>query len=182
MNKRSTLVHMGLAVLLMLLAVGVTYADDDTFYFDAALGRAEVDNQIAGVFLEDDSFAARFGVGYDLGNNIALEAAYVNLGEVTSDLFGGLNDARTDGLTLAARFTLPLGNSLRASARLGGFFWDAELDTPGGQFINEGEDLFYGVGLTFDASRRVSVTAHWDRFEFGDSDADALWAGLRFRF
>lgn len=181
MKKSSKLVHFGLAVLVMLVAVGVTYADD-SLYVDGALGRAQVDNEIAGVFLEDDSVAVRFGVGYDFGNQIAVEAAYVNLGEVEENLLGGLNDARTDGVTVAARFTLPLGETLSASARVGAFFWDAELDTPAGDFVNEGEDVFYGVGLDFDVSRQLTFTAQWDRFEFGDSNADALWAGLRYRF
>jgi len=181
MNRGSRVVYFLLAALLMLLTIGVTYAEEE-FYVDAAIGRAQVDNQIAGVFLEDDSLAVRFGLGYEFASNIALEGAYVNLGDVEANVFGGVNDAQTDGLTLAARFTLPLTDTLSASARVGAFFWDAEVATPIGTFANTGEDLFYGLGLDFEASRNLTVTAQWDRFEFGDSDADALWAGLRFRF
>lgn len=181
MNRGSKVVYFMLAALMILLTVGVTYADDG-FYLEGAFGQARVDNQIAGVFLEDDSLATRFGAGLSVADNVALEAAYVNLGDAQADVFGGVNDAQTDGLTLAARFTLPLGDALGASARLGAFFWDAEVATPIGTFTNEGEDIFYGLGLDFRASRRLTISAQWDRFEFGDSDADALWAGMRFRF
>ncbi|MFK7887436.1 MAG: outer membrane beta-barrel protein [Gammaproteobacteria bacterium] len=181
MNKGSRLVHFGLAVLVMLLTVGVTYADQG-LYVDAAFGRANVDNEIAGIFLEDDSEALRFGLGYDLGNNISVEAGYVFLGEVEADVLGVANEGETDGGTLAARFELPLTDTLNASARIGGFFWEAELATPDGTFVNEGEDLFYGFGVDFKATDRLSLSGQWDRFEFGDSEADVIWAGLRYRF
>ncbi|MEM6640601.1 MAG: outer membrane beta-barrel protein [Pseudomonadota bacterium] len=172
-----------LAIAAGLLAVGATYADDDTgLFLDASFGRAQLDNEIAGLFLEDDAAALRFGLGYDFGNNIALEGTYVNLGEVESDILGPGNDGTTSGLVLAARFTLPVTETLSASARMGGFFWEAEIDTLDGEFVNEGEDIVYGVGLDFAATERLALTAAWDRFEFGDSDADVIWAGLRFRF
>lgn len=181
MKKKSRLVHFGLAALVMLLTVGVAYADQG-IYVDAAFGRADLDNEIAGVFLEDDSEAIRFGLGYDLGNNIALEASYVFLGEVEADVLGSANEGETDGGTIAARFELPLTDTVSASARIGGFFWEAELTTPDGVFVNEGEDLFYGFGVDFKATDRLSLSGQWDRFEFGDSEADVIWAGLRYSF
>lgn len=171
-----------LAVAAVVAAIGATYADDQGLYIDASFGRAQLDNQIAGLFLEDDAAAIRFGLGYDLGNNIALEGSYVNLGEVESDILGPGNDGTTSGVVLGARFALPVTDTLSASARVGGFFWEADIDTPDGNFVNEGEDIVYGVGLDFAATDRLALTATWDRFEFGDSSADVIWAGLRFRF
>lgn len=181
MNTGSKLVQWVLAALIMVLAIGVTYAEEK-LYIDAAVGRAQVDNAIDGVVLEDDSNAYRVGLGYDFGNNIAVEGGYLHLGDVEARVNGVPRDGQTDGVTANARFTLPLTDTLAASARVGMFFWDARIATPFGGFRNDGEDVFYGVGLDFAASRNLSITAQWDRFEFGDSSADALWAGLRFAF
>ena len=181
-NNRTRGAKFVLAAAALLAVIGVTYADDQGLYLDASFGRAQLDNEIAGLFLEDDAAAIKFGLGYDLGNDIALEASYVNLGEVESDILGEGNDGTTSGVVLGARFTLPVTDTLFASARVGGFLWEAEIDTLDGEFVNEGEDIVYGVGLDFAATDRLALTASWDRFEFGDSSADVIWAGLRFRF
>lgn len=172
----------GLAVLAIAAVVGATYANDQGLYADAAFGRAQLDNEIDGLFLEDDAAAIRFGLGYDLGNNISLEASYVNLGEVESDILGPGNDGTTSGVVLGARFAVPISDTLNASARVGGFIWEAEIDTLNGEFVNEGEDLVYGFGLDFAVTDNLSLTGQWDRFEFDESTADVIWAGLRYQF
>lgn len=181
MNNGSKLVQWGMAVLVMLLAIGVTYADEG-LYVDAAVGRAKLDNRIDGVFLEDDTNTYRVGAGYDLGNNIALEGGYLFLGDIDANLSNDLAAGHTDGFVANGRFTMPLTDTLDASARVGLFFWDSDVELAGGAFGTEGEDLFYGVGLEFRATRNLTLTAQWDRFEFGDGEADALWAGLRVKF
>jgi OOP family OmpA-OmpF porin len=171
----------GSAILLGLLAAGLVYAEDSV-YVETAFGRAQVDESIPGVAVADDANAFRIGLGYDLDSNIAFEASWVSLGEVEAGSGSAFVAGETDGVTVNARFEFPLSETLVASARVGGFFWDSEFDTPAGRFARSGEDLYYGASLDFRASSRLTVSGAWDRFEFGDSSADVLWAGLRLRF
>ena len=93
-----------------------------------------------------------------------------------------LPSATKPGITANARFEFPISDTLTASARVGAFFWDAEIDTPFVRYANSGEDLYYGASLDFQVSRSLIVSGAWDRFDFDEGSADVLWAGLRFRF
>ena len=181
MNKPSRIVSWGLALLVALLTTGVVYAEQEV-YFDAAYGRAQVDDDSLGIAVADDTDAWRLGAGFDFGNHIAVEVGYLNLGDLEEVADIGNLAGETDGFTLSGRFEMPLAEYLTASARVGAFVWESELSTPSATFRSDGEDLYYGVSLDFDISRNLTFSGEWDRFEFDDGEADVIFAGLRYRF
>ena len=81
MNKPSRIVSWGLALLVALLTTGVVYAEQEV-YFDAAYGRAQLDDDSLGIAVADDTDAWRLGAGFDFGNHIAVEVGYLNLGDL----------------------------------------------------------------------------------------------------
>jgi len=180
-NRPSRILSWGLAILLALLTTGVVFAEQE-LYFDAAYGRAQVDDDRLDIAVADDTDAWRVGAGFDFGNNIALEVGYLNLGDLEDVSEFGLLDGQTDGFTLSARFEMPLSETLSASARVGAFAWESELATPLATFRDKGEDLYYGVSLDFEITRNLVMSGEWDRFEFDSGEADVLFAGLRYRF
>ncbi len=181
MSRPSRIVGWGLAILVALLTTGVVYAEQE-LYFDAAYGRAQVDDDTLDVAVADDTNAWRIGAGFDFGNNIAVEAGYLSLGDLEDSVDIGPFDGETDGFTVSARFQMPITQALSASARVGGFFWESRLAGPLATFRADGEDLYYGVSLDARLSRNLTLSGEWDRFEFGDSEADVLFAGLRYSF
>ncbi|NNF16575.1 MAG: porin family protein [Gammaproteobacteria bacterium] len=181
MHGHSRIVIWGLSLIFLLLITGLVYADSG-LYVDGAIGRTQLDTPIAGVALEDSATAVRANVGLDFGNNIAFEAGYLNLGEFEISSPFGRADASLDGATVAAVFRLPLTGNLAAMARGGLFIWQSEFSNYSATLATEGEDLFYGVGLQADISDRFSLTGEWDRFEFDDDTADALFFGFRLKF
>lgn len=177
MNAKSRITAWLLALILMGLAAALTYAEE-SIYIEGAVGRTMLDDSLSGLPIEDDATSARFGIGYDFGNNFAVEVGYQSLGELEDALVRG----EVDGVSAAARFSLPVSDSLTMSAKGGMFFWDAEIETTTFQSKSDGDDLFYGIGLGFEFSEQLSFKAEWDRYEFDDADADVLWAGVSFRF
>lgn len=181
MHKPSRFLTWGLSLIFLLLTAGLVYADSG-FYVDAAVGRTELDDNISGIALQDSATAFRANVGLDFGNNIALEAGYLNLGEFDLPTPGVPAVATLDGGTVSAVFRLPVSDSLSLSARGGFFMWDSEISDRFSVSVREGEDLFYGIGMQADISDQLSLTGEWDRFEFDNDTADALFFGFKFRF
>ncbi len=162
-------------------ATVITYADHEPepgLYLDAAYGQTSIKDADPGLGIAEDGDAFRVGLGYDLGNDIAVEAGYLRLGELGDDSL----DVVTDGWTLSGRFTLPLSTSLSASARAGVFFWETDLPFGGTNFETSGEDALLGVGLQFNATRNLTLGLDWDRIGFDNGDVDILSFGAKFRF
>lgn len=177
MNQTSRIVRWGFSLLVLLITTGLVYADE-SIYVDAAIGATSLDESID-LPIDDDATALRFGLGYDLGNNIAFEANYINLGdfEIGSTLKG-----EVDGGAISALFSLPMTDFITAKARVGFFSWEAEVNTPEFDSNIDGDDVFYGVGLEARLSNQFSLNGEWQRFELDDSEADVFFVGAQFRF
>ena len=181
MKKPSRLVQFGLSFIAILLTAGVVYADQGV-YFDASVGQVSVDNFPGNVSIDDEATAYKAGVGFDFGNNIAVEGSYLNWGDFDGVSINGDAKGELDGGTLSGLFKLPLTDNLLATARVGVFFWESQLSAPGFRQTTEGEDLFYGVGLKARVSDQLSFNGEWQRYEFDNEEADILFVGASFRF
>lgn len=181
MHKTSRLVIWGLSLIFLLLTAGVVYADSG-LYAGASLGRTMIDDDLGGLPIDDEATAFSAKVGVDFGNNIALEGGYLNLGEVSVNTLAGIIDGEVDGGTVAAVFSLPVSDNLSLTAKAGMFFWQSELRSPNFTFAEDGEDLFYGIGLRADLNEQLSITGEWDRIKFDEADANLLFVGVGFRF
>ena len=182
MTTAARIVSFGLALLAILLMTALVYADE-SIYVSAAVGNTDLDESID-FPIDDDATAFRLGLGYSFGNDIALEANYVNLGEFTGNT--GFNNigisGEVEGLALSAVFTLPLTDRWSATARGGVMAWESEVTTPAFRQKTDGDDVFYGLGLEANFSENFAITGEWQRFELDDSEADVLFIGARFKF
>lgn len=182
MTNPTRIVSFGLALIAVLLMTALVYADESV-YVSAAIGSTSLDES-TDFPIDDDATAFRLGLGYSFGNDIALEANYVNLGEFTGNT--GFNNngisGEVDGLALSAVFTLPLTNSLSATARGGIMAWESEITTPAFRQKRDGDDVFYGLGLEASFTENFVITGEWQRYELDDSEADVLFIGARFTF
>jgi opacity protein-like surface antigen len=187
--------------LAMLLAVLITplapaaYADNEKgFYAGAGVGRfnAGIDD-ISGVSpafqsWEEDDTAYKAFVGWRFSEIIALEAAYINLGEPSGEVTPGINvDASVDGFAPYVVATIPLG-LFEVYGRLGYFFYDGNIGVESGvggrvEVDEESEDFVYGAGVGLDLLDHINIRLEYERFDLqGIDDADALWLTGAWRF
>jgi OOP family OmpA-OmpF porin len=129
--------------------------------------------------------------GYQFNRNFALEAAIVDLGDMTySGTFAGAPVTRgrvqNSGLNLSAVGVLPLGQSFVVFGKVGMFLWYSEAtDVTGGfAFYSEedGADLSVGLGASLALGQKVSLRAEWERFDMSNTDVDLVTVGITFRF
>jgi len=76
------------------------------------------------------------------------------------------------------------------------FTWDSDLTSNGagafaavsGSSNDDGTDVYFGAGLTYDVTETLGVKAEWTRYnidgddEYFDTDVDFISAGLVFKF
>ena len=169
-------------------------------YVGFSAGQADVDESMAIPGLIDPGPNARvdgkdgafklFG-GYQFNPNFALEAALVDLGDVSySGTFAGATVTggriQNSGLNLSAVGVVPLGQSFVLFGKVGMFMWYSEATdvTAGFGFRSEedGADLSVGLGASVAIGQRVSLRAEWERFDMSNVDVDLVTLGFAYRF
>jgi OOP family OmpA-OmpF porin len=133
--------------------------------------------------------------GYQFTPNFALEAAFVDLGDVSySGSFTGNLGAvpvtggriQNSGINLSAVGVVPLGQRFVFFGKVGMFLWYSEASDVTGGFAfyseEDGADLSVGLGASVALGQRVSLRAEWERFDMSNTDVDLVTVGFAFRF
>lgn len=148
----------------------------------------------SGVFssVDGSNGGGKVFVGYHFNEWIGVEAFYVDLGNVKSSFTGTVDGGeglaggtKTDlsGYGASILATLDFGGGFAGYGRLGAFRWDAK--TTGSVTVQEstpftlsldyddkGTNLNYGVGLTYDVWRNITLRVEYERFDYGSNTFD----------
>ena len=184
------------AVLVLSGLVATSQAFAQGFYIGGSVGQSDTDNSItsglitSGTVDGTDTGYKLFG-GYQFNQHFGLELAYVDLGKVSYSGSSGAapvtgGKVETSGINFSAVGTLPLNPSFALFGKIGVFVWDAKAsDVTGGapfSATDDGTDVSYGIGASFNITKNISARAEWERFKLDSSDADLLSIGIVFRF
>jgi OOP family OmpA-OmpF porin len=146
--------------MILCLGFGATLpvsAIEPGWYIGGGLGDADVDRS----GFDDDTAFKLFG-GYKSGGPLAVEAAYVDLGE-----FDGRGaEFDVDGFQLAALGHLPLGEKFSLFGKGGVYFWDSDASGAGD---DDGTDITFGFGVLY-ATEKWGIRVEWERFDGTDPD------------
>lgn len=128
-------------------------AQDRLGYAGVGIGNSDLDR---GGFGDDTAFKI-YG-GYQFNKWLAIEGAFIDLGDFTSSTQPAIS---IDGFQATALGTVPLGELFRVFGKAG-------------LFKNGGTDLTYGLG--FEWGRKIGVRAEWERFQdvSGGSDVNMI--------
>jgi len=190
--KTKTLALAAFASASLLLAAGA-HAQP---YIGLSIGQTDFDQSIteglitSGTVDNKDSGLKIYG-GYQFNPNLALELAYVNLGEVSysgtffaTPVTGG--KVKASGLNFSGVGILPLGDEFALFAKLGLFAWDAKAsDTTGGVPFSataDGADVSFGLGASYAFTKNFSVRAVSVLIKLDTADASLLSLGVQYKF
>lgn len=172
----------------------VGYADTDVSRGDmqAAFAQRGIGATVDAV--DGSRLGWSLGLGYSLSERWAVEAAYLDLGEVEVDFTApstraNLAEVYPDsgrGAALSGLYRQPLGSSFELRARLGLFAWKQDYTTrrAGTQvdtYDESGTDLYWGMGAGYRLAERWSLSAELQRFEFDDEPTHYLSVGVQWR-
>ena len=165
-------------------------------FVGASIGQSDIDEEITTGLITSGTVDAKdtgwkiFG-GYMFNRHFGVEAAYVNLGEVSySGTFSGFpvtgGKVEVTGFNIAALGSYPISEQFSVFGKLGLFMWDAEAsDTTAGipfSSTADGTDVSFGVGVSYNFTRNFGLRAEWELFQTDEADATLLSVGAVFRF
>jgi OmpA-OmpF porin, OOP family len=118
---------------------------------------------------DDDRDLWDVHAGFLFNGFVGLEANYTRFGRYGGDLAS----SRTDGFGIALVGRVPLSETWGAYAKVGQFFWDADVRTPVGRSSFDGDDTFFGIGTDFRVADHVNLVVEYNRYRI-DTRADDL--------
>ena len=184
------------AVLVLGGLVAASAVPAQGFYIGGSVGQSDYDDNNAipdlitsGSVDGSDTGLKIFG-GYQFNQHFGLELSWVDLGKAGySGRFGALNvtggTVETSGLNFSAVGTWPLGSNFALFGKIGFFAWESDAsDVTGGlpfSGTQDGSDVSYGIGASFNFTKNLSMRAEWERFK-AVGDIDLLSIGVVFKF
>ena len=164
----------------LLLSSAATMAADNGIYLGASLGQANIDIDAANApIIDGDDTGFKFNAGLRPLDWFAVEASYVNFGEVEQ----GRLATETDGITAFGVFFVPVGPvDFFAKGGLISFDTNIDVDGIGTIYQEDGTDLAYGVGVQF-RLLSLGIRAEYEKFDIDDvDDANMLSIGVTYTF
>lgn len=150
------------------------------YYVGGTIGQSEASSFCNGDSgCEDSDSAWKVFGGYQIRDNISIEGAYLNLGDIRK------NGQSSDISAFAAYGvgTLPITERFDAFAKIGGSYWKSE-NTDGDR---NGFGLAYGLGAKMSLNETTKLRAEWESIpnvqtsSNEDNDINMLSIGVEFR-
>ena len=184
------------AVALALCVVGASATQAGDFYVGGSLGTTSSDlggtvNPGPGFTGTTDDSDMGFKVmgGYTIMKFLAVEAAFVDVGQVSMETTvptPAAVTAEADGFTIEALGIFPFANKWEAFAKAGLYLWDGSATITGGITPttqgSDGTDPTFGLGVGWNAFNRGQIRFEAERYTLDDMDVDMFSAGFNFRF
>ncbi len=134
--------------------------------------------------------------GYQFNPYLGVEGGYANLNDFTaisSTSIGSFTtNADSDAWLLAAVGTYPVTDSFSVKGKLGGAYVLNDVRVRDNQETNslirtqqvgeDGYELYYGVGVSYELFDHFELRADWERFDRDDVDSDLMTAGFAVAF
>lgn len=168
----------------------------ERLYLGVGVGAAEIHSGITNGLItsgtvdgKDDGTKAF--VGFRLGRHVAIEAGWVDLGDVRYSGSSGavpVTGGRigVSGLNGSVVGLIPLGSNIELFGKVGAISWEADASDQraGVPFARntDGTDLSAGLGANFYFARHVGLRVEAERFELDNDNADLVSANLLVRF
>ncbi len=160
-------------------------------YFSASIGRSDIElDQVSDTDIKDNDTFASIGFGFDITNNLAAELTYNDYGEASANIGDNKASFEASSFSAAIVFKYPLGASFNLGAKAGLDIWETE----GESYQDEGTDIFFAVGGSFDISEETELGAYYELHSFElsdieasgpidtDYDIDVFSIGVKFKF
>ncbi len=168
--------------------LGAAGASADTgFYVGGSVGSSYIKAQDGGFKLDGDDVGYKVFGGFQLFSLLAIEAGYVDFGEISDNSHGVRGDVAVDAWDAFLVGNLPLG-PLNFFAKGGVVAYNADLKAAFDQVdtrfkdSSSDEDLAFGLGASVELGS-FAVRAEYEYFDASDFDDLSMYSvGLTYQF
>ena len=130
--------------------------------------------------LDESATGFKIGVGTMINENLAVEAAYVDLGTIDLPAFGV--EISQYGLAASLMPVFKISEEAAVYAKIGLYSWTFEASDAFGSGEEDGSDMFFGFGFEYKVEDSASVVVEYESYEVLDGDVDLLSVGVRINF
>jgi len=181
-SRKSQKIFATLALgLLPLVAVA-----DGRWLVGGSAGTAQVRGSVDEVRWEPSSTSFAVYGGYQFNDHFALQAGYLEIGSIDDDVVVGgtsINIAGdVTGYTVAALARVPFGKKFDAHAKLGSYFYDADMRVDGIDSGASESDVFFGAGVGLSLTDKLSLSLDAERYELNAVHANRYSLGFQVFF
>jgi OOP family OmpA-OmpF porin len=194
--------YYGLVCVIVGLSLSCDVAAENFWYAGVSVGTAEAsqirledidDGSALSGSTEDNDFGWKIFGGYAFNRFIAIETAYIDLGEVSIDAVsdgtgvvyapGAVTASiATSGFSLSMVGSVPVSERIGLHAKLGVFVWEAKSQFNNAAFpptsrTDDGSDFAYGIGASYTINDRFTIRGEYEIFTNTDTE-DGLLASL----
>ena len=192
-----------------LYSFSVIAAEDDTaWYIGTALGQVTSDRtaaelgteltstgvNVTNISVDDSRIGWKLNVGFDITRNVAIEAGYMDLNDVSVEMNAVVSDPElffnnaqkihpnsADGFTLGSVYRYNITDNIGLTGSVGLFNWEGDFSTQSlntnqtiGNDGTKGTDLYFGVGGGYQLSQDVTLSIEWEHYQL-DKDKAEMW-------
>jgi OOP family OmpA-OmpF porin len=160
-----------IAVVLLSAVVAPAVAADNYVGIRAGQAKTSIENNTFNTGTVNSTNPTGWGVfiGHDFNPNFAVEAEYLNLGEIKG-VNGGVNGSvKSTGFSVSGVGSFPINEQFSLFGKLG---YAMITGSPGGSFTGSDQKsraLTYGVGGQFNVAPSVGIRLGWDKYKFNDT-------------
>lgn len=182
------------SVLAAILASSISLpviAADTGFYVGGSVGRSDYgvgpgDLGMTSGTVDDTDTAYKVFGGYNFTRNFGVEAAYVDLGDLTFSGNVGATpvsgSADVEGFNISAVLTAPINERFSVFGKLGAFVWDGDFSANSTAVSwsgsDSGTDFSAGLGASYSFNKNLSLRAEYEYFDDVDTNLWTVGVGV----
>jgi|LWDU01.1.fsa_nt_gi hypothetical protein len=191
---------------------------DDSEKFYVTVGAMKVTSDAfdelkssTGLTIDDEDTAASFIVGYQVNDNLSLEAGIISEVEMSITLTSNLDTtfngktltinsgsgakAKAESYTLGFKYLTPVSEKFDIYGKAGVLFWDVKVDAVGTVtydgttysgstqvYAHDGNDAYYGLGGAYNINQDYSFNVDYIKMDVDDDTYDGLSATVALKF
>lgn len=163
--------------LLLLFAMIVSpHANAANWYVGLGFGQSEINQGFFGEY--GDGFKV-FG-GLQLNRNVAMEAAYIDYGNPSENVFGADTDYEATAVAAWVKGLWPVFSSVDLTGKAGLAYWEVDSKStlfgfPSSKSSEDGVDFTWGIGASLNYWDKLSIQLEYEDI-LADIDAITLWS------
>lgn len=163
-------------LLLLFTMMVLPQANAADWYAGLGFGQSEIDQGFFGEY--GDGFKI-FG-GLELNRNAAVEAAYIDYGSPSENLFGAETEYEATAVAAWAKGVWPVFTSIDLFGKAGLAYWEVNSKStlfgfPSSKSSDDGIDFSWGFGASFNYWDKLSIQLEYEDI-VADIDAITLWS------
>lgn len=197
-------------LLALTCSFSVLAADNSSNWYDSTVTSEQTSGEIVeeltttvtNIAADDSRIGWKLNVGFDVTNNVAIEAGYMDLNDTSGEMNTVVsnperffNNAKkihpnsAEGFTLGSVYHYNITDNIDLTGSVGLFNWEGDAQT---QSLNsnpsigsddlKGTDLYFGLGGGYQLSQDVTLSIEWERYQLDDDNAQMWSIGVNYHF